>query len=125
MGRGPLGERRIVPILGGSFEGPRLRGKVLPGGADRQLWRADGMRELDALYELETDDGVLLTVHNRVLIDAPEGGPRYAHSHVSLSAPDGAHGWLNRVRCVGTLDSLSPGRAAVVVRVFRLVDGVV
>ena len=53
MGRGPAGERYIIPITGGTFEGPRgLRGTVLPGGADRQLWRPDGVRELDALYEM-------------------------------------------------------------------------
>jgi hypothetical protein len=39
LGRGPLGERRIVPIVGGRFEGPGLRGSVLRGGADRQLIR--------------------------------------------------------------------------------------
>jgi hypothetical protein len=35
MGEGPLGERRLVPITGGVFAGPRIRGRVLPGGADR------------------------------------------------------------------------------------------
>ena len=53
MGTGPLGERRIVPITGGEFAGPGLKGTVLPGGADRQLVRQDGARLLDALYELK------------------------------------------------------------------------
>ena len=44
--------RFLVDILGGHFEGPGLRGRVLPGGADRQLLRPDGVRELDALYEM-------------------------------------------------------------------------
>ena len=48
LGQAPLGERRMIPIAGGTFEGPGLRGKVLPGGADRQLWRRDSVRELDA-----------------------------------------------------------------------------
>ena len=34
LGEGPLGERRIVPITGGHFAGPRIRGRVLPGGAE-------------------------------------------------------------------------------------------
>ena len=57
MGEGPLGERRLVPIIGGSFEGPRLRGRVLGGGADWQIVRGDGVVDLDARYALEDSDG--------------------------------------------------------------------
>lgn len=121
LGRGPVGGRRIVPILGGTFAGPRLRGKVRPGGADRQLIRADGVRQLHALYEIETEDGAVITVSNRVLIDDPAGGPRYAYSQVELTAPEGPHGWLNRRVFVGTLASLKPARQGVRVRVFELV----
>ena len=59
------GRRRIVPILGGSFAGPSIRGRVLPGGADWQIVRADGSAELDARYTLETDGGALIYVVNR------------------------------------------------------------
>jgi len=59
LGQSPIGERRMVPIVGGTFEGPNIRGKVLPGGADRQLVRRDGVRQLNALYELQTDDGAI------------------------------------------------------------------
>jgi hypothetical protein len=121
MGRAPLGHRFIVPITGGRFEGPALRGTVLPGGADRQLLRDDGVRELDALYELCTDDGVLLTVHNQVLIDDPPGGPRYAFSQVCIIAPEGPYAWLNRRVLVGTLQNLQPERPAVRIRVYQLV----
>lgn len=51
LGEGPLGERRMVPITGGNFEGPGLRGKVLAGGADRQLLRKDGTRRQIRLAE--------------------------------------------------------------------------
>ena len=47
MGQAPLGERRVVPILGGRFEGPAIRGEVLPG-ADWQIGRADGVLDIDA-----------------------------------------------------------------------------
>lgn len=120
LGQGPLGERFIVPILGGRFEGPRLRGTVLPGGADRQLLRADGVKELDALYELQTDDGAVITVRNRVLIDESATPARYARSVLQLSAPAGPHDWLNRRVFVGTLHSLRPARAAVCIRVYEL-----
>ena len=58
------GRRRIVPITGGTFEGPGLRGKVLPGGADWQIIRADGFTELDTRYTIQTDKGELVYVQN-------------------------------------------------------------
>ena len=58
------GRRRMVPITGGSFEGPSLRGRILPGGSDWQIVAADGFSELDSRYLLETHDGVLIAVHN-------------------------------------------------------------
>ena len=48
------GGRRIVPITGGEFSGPRLRGTVLSGGADWQVLRDDGVAELEARYSLQT-----------------------------------------------------------------------
>lgn len=119
LGPGPLGERRIVDIVGGDFAGPRLRGRVLPGGADRQLVVATGFRLLDALYEMETDDGAVLTVHNRVKV-IERDGRRIALSHVDVTAPDGPHGWLNESVLVGTASAVLPGRQAVSIRVFRL-----
>jgi len=65
IGSGPHGVRRIVPILGGSFEGPGIKGRVLGGGADWQIIRADGFSELDSRYTLETETGDLIYVQNR------------------------------------------------------------
>ena len=121
LGTGPLGERRMVSILGGSFEGPGLRGKILGGGADRQLLRPDGTRLLDALYEMQTDDGIILTVHNQVMSRADGEGKSYRFSHINITAPQGRYGWLNQFVYVGTLHSLQPARRAVVIRVYRLV----
>lgn len=120
LGASALGERFIVPILGGRFEGPRLRGTVLAGGADRQLLRPDGIKELDALYEMQADDGTVITVHNRVVIDERVQPERYARSVVQLRAPEGPHEWLNRRVFVGTLQSLQPQRAAVRITVYEL-----
>lgn len=120
MGVGPLGERRIVPILGGRFAGPRIAGTVAPGGADRQLVRSDGARQLSAQYELRTDDGAYISVLNNVLIHG-DGPDRYARSTIELTAPVGKHDWLNRRRFVGTLTSLRPERAAVLIRFYALV----
>src|SRR5262245_45351051 len=61
IGAVPHGTRRTAPLMGGSFEGPRLRGRVLPGGsADWQLLRADGVLELDLRATLQADDGALI-----------------------------------------------------------------
>ena len=122
FGDSPLGERRIVPITGGTFEGPGIRGKVLLGGADRQLIRKDGVRRLDALYEMQADDGAIITVRNQVLIAPGVGGaPDYRFSTLDITAPEGPHAWLNRLVFVGTLHGLRPAREAVLVRVFKLV----
>src|SRR5512146_2580456 len=56
----PHGTRVTAPIAGGRFQGPRLRGKVLPGGGDWTLLRGDGVLELDLRVSLETDDGALI-----------------------------------------------------------------
>ena len=118
LGVGPLGERAMVPITGGTFEGPEIRGTVLPGGADRQLVRADGIRMLDALYELKTHDDAIITVRNQVLISPPNRGVR-PFSSLQITAPE-SYGWLNGSIHVGTLD-IVPGRQAVLIRVFRIV----
>ena len=64
VGQVAQGRRRIVPITGGTFEGPGLRGKVMSGGADWQIIRADGFTELDTRYTLETDKGQIIYVQN-------------------------------------------------------------
>ncbi|MFO1327437.1 MAG: DUF3237 domain-containing protein [Rubrivivax sp.] len=124
LGRSGLGERFIVPILGGQFWGgpgfEAFGGRVLPGGADRQLLRADGVKELRAEYEMETDDGAVITVDNRVVIDDSVQPERYALSHLHVTAPEGPHAWLNRRVLVGTLQVLRPQREAVLIRSWLL-----
>ncbi len=60
IGAVPLGTRVTAPIASGSFEGPRLRGKVLPGGGDWTPLRSDGVLELDLRVTLEANDGALI-----------------------------------------------------------------
>lgn len=120
LGQSLQGQRFIVNILGGQFNGPCLKGKVLPGGADRQLLRPDGVKELDALYEIQTDDGTVITVHNQVVVDMPTQEQRYARSVVKFRAPAGQYEWLNRRVFVGNLESLKPSRNAVKIRIFQV-----
>ena len=64
VGQVPGGLRRIIDITGGTFEGPGIKGKLLPGGADWQLIREDGFTIIDARYTLQTDAGDLIYVSN-------------------------------------------------------------
>lgn len=124
LGPSSHGERFIVPIRGGRFWGgpghALLSGIVRPGGADRQWLRPDGVKELHALYEMQTDDGAVLTIDNRVLIDESAQPTRYALSRITVAAPEGPHAWLNRRLFVGTLQPLRPAREAVLIRAFLM-----
>ena len=71
IGTLPNGTRRIVDILGGTFEGPDIKGRVVPGGADWQIIREDGFTDIDARYTLETDQGDLIYVSNIGIRHAP------------------------------------------------------
>jgi hypothetical protein len=117
LGLSPDGHRYIVPILGGTFAGgpgfDGLSGTVLPGGADRQLVDRHGFKTLDALYEMKTDDGAVLTIRNRVKIDEAAG---YRQSVIGVVAPSGRFDWMNRRIFLGTMATARPEREAVIIR---------
>jgi hypothetical protein len=64
LGQVRSGRRRIVPITGGTVDGPNLRARILPGGADWQTIQPDGFTELDTRYTLQTESGGLIYVQN-------------------------------------------------------------
>jgi hypothetical protein len=114
VGPTPLGTRRYIPITGGTFDGPRLRGTVLPGGADWQTTRSDGATELDALYSMRCDDGTVIIVRNTGI-----AAGSYLRTTPRFEAPAGPHAWLNQSQFVGCVAGGSrPG--TVVIRVFRV-----
>jgi len=80
IGKLPNGERRIIDILGGTFAGPLLRGKVRPGGADWQIIGKDGFTNIDARYTLETSEGDLIYVSNIGIRHASEETMRRLNS---------------------------------------------
>jgi len=71
LGDDGFGEARVVPILGGSAEGPGLAGRILPGGADEQRIRSDGLTRIHARYVIETPDGALVRVDSQGLRHGP------------------------------------------------------
>ena len=72
-----LGTRRIVPVTGGTFAGPKLKGTALGGGADWILVRPDGVSELNVRVTLRTDDEQLIYLTYRGLLFTPKGGEQY------------------------------------------------
>ena len=94
------GRRTVIPITGGTFEGPSLKGTIINGGADYQLASADGRTELEAIYCIKTDDGVYIHVRNRGIIatskDADGKPSFYFRAAPQFEAPaDSKYGWLN------------------------------
>ncbi len=73
IGDTPLGRRRLIPILGGTLYGPKLKGRVLPGGADFQLLTSPSYMQIQARYMIELEQGELLYLENTgVRVAAPE-----------------------------------------------------
>jgi hypothetical protein len=114
VGDTPQGHRMYVPILGGTFEGPSIRGVVLPGGADWQTARPDGVLEVDALYSMKCDDGTVIVVHNRGTLFGD-----YARTTTRFDAPEGPHDWLNKFQFVGSVSG-GPRPGTVTIRVFKV-----
>jgi hypothetical protein len=123
IGAGPAGYRRIGPVSGGSFQGDRLRGVVLPhAGGDWLLLRADGAFQQDVRLTLQTDDGALIYMSYR--------GVRHASPEVSAQLARGErvppsqyylrtapffetaadkYAWLNTIVSVGVGERLPDG----------------
>lgn len=109
VGETPHGTRRIIPITGGMFSGPKMKGTIINGGADWQILRKDGTTELNALYTLQTDDGVLIYVNNKgIRVTTPEIAQRIANGEKvspdayyfratpSFETPPGKYDWLTQ-----------------------------
>ena len=101
VGQTSHGNRFIIPIVGGTFEGPKMKGTILPGGADYQLQdNAHGRTEVEAIYSIKTDDGVNIHVRNKGLICTGKdenGNPQfYFRTTPQFEAPfDSKYAWLN------------------------------
>lgn len=121
LGHGPNGERKVMPIMGGTFQGERLEGEIKSGGGDRQLIRPDGTREQETSYEMKTSDGVTIKVRNETVVhDDLAGGKPYAMSYIHLSVPAGHYAWLNNYVVVGTLTPIPDEPRAMLLNAYRV-----
>lgn len=114
VGNGPYGNRMIFEVTGGTFEGPRLKGKLLTGGGDWLLIDGDGNGHLDVRATFETHDGAVIYVQYYgclVLTDAlnqalqgsgeTQFGKEHFFSQPRFETGDPRYSWLNRVIAVG------------------------
>lgn len=123
VGDTPQGRRTVIPITGGTFEGPLLKGTILNGGADYQL--ADGSRTtLEAIYSIKTDDGVYIHIRNRGVIyqGTDEHGQQsfYFKAAPQFEAPkDSKYAWLNNALFTCAPD-FSQQFAGIVLNVWKI-----
>lgn len=110
LGRTPYGERRVIGILGGTVQGPKLTGRILPGGADWQIIRSDGAADIKARYTIETQAGALIMVTSEGLRHGPaevmdklaRGDPvdpahYYFRTVMRFETANPSLDWLNRI----------------------------
>lgn len=125
IGESKRGLNRVIPIVGGTFSGPKIKGEVLSGGEDCQLVRPDGDTELNARYLLKTDDGYIIQILNKALIHTDAKTKAfYCKSVLDIEAPkDSSYDYLNHAIFIGTLKipELKPGEDPyVVIGVYKL-----
>lgn len=120
IGKVPDGSRTIIPITGGTFEGPKIRGEVVAGGADYQLHSSNApLSQVNAIYSLRTDDGVNIFIQNEGIISGDQQNP-YFFTAPKFQAPvDSKYAWLNNSIYVCRPVSFGPG---IKLRVWRVCD---
>ena len=110
------GPRRMIAIIEGTFEGPDIRGIIVPtAAADWQYTRADGVTQAEATYAIKTDDGVIIQVENYGLRFGPDEVMKrlaagedvnpseyYFRTNPRFKAPTGKYDWLNKGIFIGT-----------------------
>ena len=123
----PHGNRRIFYITGGKIKGQRLSGEILPGGSDWALFRPDGVLELDVRAVFRTDDGQLVCMYPKGLINIPpdllskvrDGQPvdsskYYFRAAYFFETSSEKYAWLNKILAVGVLGRTTEGISGVV-----------
>jgi hypothetical protein len=101
IGSTPRGTLSVFPVTGGSFEGDRLRGSVLPGGGDWVTTNADGTFELDLRVTLRTDDDVLI---HMTFSGVRDDANRYFRTHPRFETGAPMYAFLNRLLAVGSAE---------------------
>lgn len=113
LGDAPSGRRQYIPITGGTIAGPRLNGRVIPGGWDYQNRLASGCFSMTADYFLEADDGTVIHILNESFNCASGPGAPRSFFRPRFEAPIGsAYEWMNSGTFVATLEADRGGNGA-------------
>ncbi len=115
LGNGRAGKRRIIPIIGGTVRGDRVKGHILNVGADWQTILPDGTAELVARYAFETEDGAIIEIVNygfrhgppevlAAMANGEEVDPSayYMRTQARLETGHPDYQWVNNKLFVGT-----------------------
>lgn len=115
VGKTVLGNRFVIPITGGSFEGPDIKGEVLSGGADYQMQNMEkGRSDIEAIYCIRTDDGVNIHIRNTGIIAGT-----YFFCTPKFEAPiDSKYAWLNNAIFICKPDGFMEG--GIVLKVWKV-----
>jgi hypothetical protein len=124
FGNTGMGERRIIGVTGGTVKGPALNGVVLPGGADWQIIREDGVSEINARYTIQADDGALIYVEAPGIREASPDVIRRINSGEIVSPSDYYFRTTPRLETAATKYAWM-GRRLFVCKGIRHPDGVV
>ena len=119
LGETKDGKRQSIPITGGSFSGAGIKGEIIPGGADYQLVRPDGIVEINAIYMIKTDDGAVINVENRGIIDTT-GEKLYFRTAPKFTAPVGPYDWLNKHLFLSSIHGDPKQSGYVFIRVYKV-----
>lgn len=115
---GSLGVNRvIVPVAGGTFEGPALKGTIVGPSGDWIVGRPDGSLLLDVRLVLQTDDAEKIYMTWRGVSYTPQGGEQYARILPMFETGAKKYVWLNNIVAVGVHKAM-PGKVAY--RVYRI-----
>lgn len=132
VGPGPLSTRQVYDVTGGTFEGPKLRGTILPSGADWLQIGSDGVGRLDVRATFATDDGAHIYMQYFGVLDFAaiveklakgedtEFGEAYFMTTPRFETGDARYAWLNRI--VAVAEGLG-GTGWVEYRVYQLTNG--
>jgi hypothetical protein len=122
VGDTATGQVRAIPITGGEVTGKDISGRVIPGGADWQRTRSDGVTEIEATYAIELSDKTLVKVVNRgIIVPAAANAPGYFRTAVEFAAPQGKWQWLNEAIFLCSAGLAQDRQGTVQVDVYKLI----
>lgn len=119
VGKTYEGYLRLIPIIGGTFSGDKIKGRILPGGYDWNVATNNGVAHAFAKYGIETDDGVCISIENEGYISS-EKPEALIKTTPRFQAPYGKYDWLNSGVFVGCLEGGKTEIPSVNIKIYKM-----